>query len=437
VQPGIEECLRMFTAVEILDGENMVGCRRCWKIANGVYTTPRSRDGETPEDESDTENERGDEDEIQEDLYRSNDAQKSPPIDIEPHPAPSIYSSLSASVSSPIISIYHTDRSENVSVSSLPALDSPVSGSSSGLKRYPPPIFLKDDTSSSESHFASNDSPTPSEPVYSPLTARPVVSSISSNTPNVLDTTNALPLEPAHPTFGGGVHIPLISTTAPESPTSPLTARPKDIVDAKQSHLAAPAPKRTPRASHKRPKESDFYDNSYESSGTESDTSTSTSTFDRSESSSPTLASPDLSPRQSEHSKESSRASNKILRSKQVIMRAAYKRYLIGTPPPVLVIHLKRFQQISKAHMMSFSHGFKKMDDYVTFPEYLDLTPFLAPKKEDFGLGRAGKVKLARGKVKELCMYRLYAVVVHIGNMVRYISFALPAVSLIFKFCQR
>ena len=98
-------------------------------------------------------------------------------------------------------------------------------------------------------------------------------------------------------------------------------------------------------------------------------------------------------------------------------MRAAYKRYLIGTPPPVLVIHLKRFQQISRSYMMSFSHGLKKLDDYITFPEYLDLTPFLAPKKEDFGLGRGLSIR-NRAKEKERCMYRLYAVVVHIGNMV-------------------
>jgi hypothetical protein len=71
--------------------------------------------------------------------------------------------------------------------------------------------------------------------------------------------------------------------------------------------------------------------------------------------------------------------------------------------------------------MMSFSHGFKKIDDYVTFPEYLDLTPYLAPKKEDFGLGKKGKGKKMQGKHREKddkCMYRLYAVVVHIGNMV-------------------
>ena len=33
---GIDVCLRMFTVVEVLDGENMVGCRMCWKIANEV-----------------------------------------------------------------------------------------------------------------------------------------------------------------------------------------------------------------------------------------------------------------------------------------------------------------------------------------------------------------------------------------------------------------
>ena len=76
---------------------------------------------------------------------------------------------------------------------------------------------------------------------------------------------------------------------------------------------------------------------------------------------------------------------------------------------------------------MSFSTGFKKLDEFVAFPEYLDVTPFLAPKREDFGLdkkqkGKKSKEKNANGKVKEeKCMYRLYAVVVHIGNMVCFI----------------
>jgi hypothetical protein len=66
---------------------------------------------------------------------------------------------------------------------------------------------------------------------------------------------------------------------------------------------------------------------------------------------------------------------------------------------------------------MSFSTGFKKLDDYVTFPEQLDLTPFLAPKKEHFGLSKKRKA-IYQNAVKSRCVYRLYAVVVHIGNMV-------------------
>jgi ubiquitin carboxyl-terminal hydrolase 16/45 len=109
-------------------------------------------------------------------------------------------------------------------------------------------------------------------------------------------------------------------------------------------------------------------------------------------------------------------------RSKQVIYRRALKRYLIARPPPILVIHLKRFQQVSKSTITMFGN-LKKLDDYVSFPEVLDIRPFLAPKKEDYGLGRGA----LRGRVTEKgkrdedrpCMYRLYAVVVHIGNMVR------------------
>jgi hypothetical protein len=105
-------------------------------------------------------------------------------------------------------------------------------------------------------------------------------------------------------------------------------------------------------------------------------------------------------------------------RPKQVLMRSAYKRYLIATPPPILVIHLKRFQQLAKTPIISFSSGFKKLDDFVSFPECLDIAPFLAPRKEDFCFGQARKLKNS-SKSTGRCMYRLYAVVVHIGNMVR------------------
>ena len=73
------------------------------------------------------------------------------------------------------------------------------------------------------------------------------------------------------------------------------------------------------------------------------------------------------------------------------MMRLAYKRYFIAMPPPVPVVSLKRFQQMAKTRLISLSHGFKKLDNHVRFPEYLDLTPFLALRKEDYGLEKIRK----------------------------------------------
>ena len=100
-----------------------------------------------------------------------------------------------------------------------------------------------------------------------------------------------------------------------------------------------------------------------------------------------------------------------------------YKRYLISTPPPVLVVHLKRFQQTARAaHAHAYpalAGGFRKLDEFVAFPEFLDLAPFLAPRREDYAPERAEREReKERARKPERCMYRLYAVVVHIGNMV-------------------
>jgi len=129
-------------------------------------------------------------------------------------------------------------------------------------------------------------------------------------------------------------------------------------------------------------------------------------------------------------------------RSEQVIHRRAFKRYLIDVPPPILVIHLKRFQHIGRSSMSMFAGTAKKMDDYVPFPEVLDLRPFLAPRKEKYGLDKHGRTPRRRmasentksgnhlpythshhrlfGGAEEEdppVRYQLYAVVVHIGNM--------------------
>ena len=42
--PHLLHCLRQFTAVESLEGDNMVGCSRCWKLANPTYVSRKRRD---------------------------------------------------------------------------------------------------------------------------------------------------------------------------------------------------------------------------------------------------------------------------------------------------------------------------------------------------------------------------------------------------------
>ncbi|KAJ3414148.1 mannosyltransferase [Chytridiales sp. JEL 0842] len=55
------------------------------------------------------------------------------------------------------------------------------------------------------------------------------------------------------------------------------------------------------------------------------------------------------------------------------VLTKAYKRFLIYSYPEVLVVHLKRFQQIG------MSGRTKKMEEYVAFSQELDLEPFVSP----------------------------------------------------------
>ena len=49
-------------------------------------------------------------------------------------------------------------------------------------------------------------------------------------------------------------------------------------------------------------------------------------------------------------------------------------------------------------HFILFSNDFKKLDDYMTFSEYLNLMPSLAPRKEDYGLRKRRMDRVDREK---------------------------------------
>ncbi|KAF6747153.1 hypothetical protein DFP72DRAFT_920668 [Ephemerocybe angulata] len=435
---GIEECLRMFTAVEVLDGENMVGCRRCWKIANGQISK-RSANGELEGDDSDsagqnspsTSQENGvpsvspeDKAPLQRDVVKP----VRPPLATQHIQPPIVSTHIPISISTPTVSFYAEVSSQKDgfsndtrSISSLPTATATSSDSTldSGTEGEADETSTLDMESTRATSLSSSDSESAED-------------GAGAATP-------------------GGLPIPGMVETTVVQPVNRVVA-PKPTNPSSISHLVSlvnttskdslPVPPKNLRAG----RHGDVTTDDEESSAYESDTSFATSVSAESANGGPTgerqamwKSPPGLDEVKNGGASESVKPppqKKKSSKPKPVIMRPAYKRYLIDTPPPVLVIHLKRFQQLQKSPFLSFSHGFKKLDDYITFPEHLDLTPYLAPKKEDYGLGKKkGKGKL-KGKEKttadEMCMYRLYAVVVHIGNMLggHYVAYtALPAKS--------
>ncbi|KAF9226350.1 cysteine proteinase [Gyrodon lividus] len=387
---GVEECLRLFTSVEVLDGDNMVRCHRCWKIANGFYK-PREK-------------------ELAQQSDSCTDSDDDGADSTKPKRVSSILDVVSANGSRV-----------------TPAIHSPTS------IPFPP------------SHSATSLQDTlTSHDTHSTLTRanKPIPPSLQLNDSSPVEFTSPINQIPTY----GGFPIPLISTTAPESPMSAKTAKPTpiraDTISSTATHtsIETASSSRTslsaPPDRHRRYRYRSGDSNTESDGLSEEDSETVLSTYsDVSSGASPTL-SPNASqehldpPSQSTHRtplKEKPHSSG-VPRSKQVLMRPAYKRYLIATPPPILVVHLKRFQQTSKSPVVSFSTGFKKLDDYISFPEYLDLAPYLAPRREDYF---DSKVAVGRGRARraEPCMYRLYAVVVHIGNMLggHYVAYtALP-----------
>lgn len=383
---GLEECLRLFTSVEVLDGENMVKCHRCWKIANGLYKP--SSNGQNEESDS-----------------CSDDEKESLEDEDQPNPT-QLSNGDTHHLSTPI----HTDR---------PRLSTSTSTSSSATSLFDTPD--NHDTSTSLASDITFDTSSGSHAIQPPPPSLELTSdehSPSTSTPRPAATY-------------GGLPIPLISTTAPESPMSIKTARLNTTESpisptSSQVSLHVLTPNRDKEKHIGGVIESEGY--SDDESGTSanlsaySDVSSTVSPAVSPNVSQENLTVPLLTPSVSRnrHSKKSN--SSGIPPSKQMIMRAAYKRYLIATPPPILVIHLKRFQQMSKTPIISFSSSFKKLEDYVSFPEYLDLAPYLAPKREQYVNAKLGYVR-GRTNRPERCMYRLYAVVVHIGNMVRTLSY--------------
>ncbi|KAF8503924.1 hypothetical protein JB92DRAFT_796461 [Gautieria morchelliformis] len=370
---GVEDCLRMFTAVEALDGDNMFGCRNCWKIANGQ--APRKPSQPLAEENSDD----------------SSDADEERQLDLRPSGSAPVDPMPSSAISLPhVLSEDHSTSSVSASLMSStlelstgrPASTASTSATSLSTRlrtRNLMGLALQDEklsTHSTKDETTSRDFLIPTIATISPPPDGSTPDSLQSSAP-----------------YGTLSRTVISSRDSLRLPEVRYRHRPDNRRDGESSVSSD---------------ESGHDDTSGISDGDASVASASQSVDTR-------------RPRRSS-----------LPRSKQIIYRRALKRYLIARPPPILVIHLKRFQQVSKSPLTLFGN-LKKLDDYVSFPEFLDIRPFLAPKKEDYGLGkgelRGNVVEKGKREEDQPCVYRLYSVVVHIGNMLggHYVAYtALP-----------
>ncbi|KAF9931221.1 Ubiquitin carboxyl-terminal hydrolase 16 [Modicella reniformis] len=104
------------------------------------------------------------------------------------------------------------------------------------------------------------------------------------------------------------------------------------------------------------------------------------------------------------------------------ILRKAYKRYLISSLPPTLVLHLKRFERSTSRFGLM-----RKIDEHVEIPVEIDMSPYCIPQSDlvDEGNGDSDQDEKTRtlsiteieANDKVSKKYRLYGATVHQGSL--------------------
>jgi len=515
---GLEECLRRFTAVEELNGENMVGCRRCWKIQNGYVKGMKNGEDSGDEDDEDktpvSEYVMETKDKLSTPLLQSFDSRSSrssnvtfasvesggqPDVqetdtstDTSPHPTITASQSQSPTALSVVTSAPVPNNAMLKSGGNIPtdakALQEPL------MQPAPPP---KDKLHTAEVHELSGSTPggLPIPRISTTLVVDILLhNSISGDNTGDDDrevNDNSSIQTPVSISSQSGVNC----ESSMEGSTMEMDHEAKNVQRGQGMSLVVPTrvPGRScPNGIQEMSIESDGTTDtpvslsrsatpSEESDSGEGSTMESASQTGREAQFISPFAPPGLGYEEysslvpllpptydavvetapSATQPPMPKTSTKVKKKQETILRPAYKRYLISIPPPVLVVHLKRFQQLnplSSSPLSSFAErlasgfsahqsnsrtsrdaasgggfggyggigrsGIRKLEEFVSFPECLDLSPFLEPVREEDTVSSDKESRSCRwnGARDEdgRCLYRLYAVVVHIGDMVSF-----------------
>ncbi|WVF72229.1 hypothetical protein IAT40_007041 [Kwoniella sp. CBS 6097] len=366
-ESGLVESLKAFTSVEVLEGENAFACHKCWKIKHGRYAKHEATVREEDEDQAEQVGASADptrESSISDASGSSSHAQAPPLNIVNPR----------AHKAAPAISILGSPTS--------PSSESTYADSAIYIDGDDSRLGRQNRNSSIASSMSRNSMARTSSPLRRQLDDQQetLVEQMSSAT---LSTT-----------YGSESALTMASSTGTST-----------TEDAEMSTS---------------------YEDPHALGGDGDGDSSSSDGLSDSESSS--------EEDQANRPKMKRRKTNHA----HVVMGRAFKRYLIAKAPEIMVFHFKRFKQTHKSNYgFSSFYDLKKIDDFVSFPETVDLAPFLAPNRKDYKVHqtsngpRAAYMEWANPEQGpselEPVMYRLYAVVVHLGTMIggHYISYCL------------
>ncbi|KAF8605749.1 cysteine proteinase [Ceratobasidium sp. AG-I] len=400
---SVTDALRSFTAVEVLEGDNAFACRRCWKIAHGVPVGRSKKgkeaariNGQAGKGSAATTEDSGDESDSDPDSSSEADSED-----------PGRTGSLQPQTG-------------------VPLRPASTSGVGAGLEQWARDTVMPRPSSA------------PMVEHNGPMT-KMSIPSIEMTSP---DSERPHPFAELYGNENGGVNggvgVPLVRTTTRGSAETGSSGMTLELESGQSTAATSAGPPAAPI-----------------SAGPVIASPVPRTPIALQTSALPSTNGPSVSPES--HSQPTTNHNPSLVpnpalpavpRSQQYIHRRALKRYLIATPPPVLVVHLKRFQQVGGAGSLIFG-SLRKLDDFVAFPEVLDIAPFVAPNREEYGMGRGKSIRGTHGagsgggkvngkgpvgwfgkKERERAVrYRLYAVVVHIGSMLggHYIAYiALP-----------
>ncbi|UZJ57234.1 hypothetical protein CBS101457_006554 [Exobasidium rhododendri] len=336
---GLVRALNQFTSVEVLDGANSFACKRCWRILNPptalehakIQSRRMRRGRDEHESEGSSDDETSDEDDDEAEEERAQAGLKQQGGESQPDFIVSMSSDELRKPTRPPTQP-HAEWTHTVTQEKVQTIPS--------IQTTGPQVLSSGKGNSSEPQSAVT-------PTRAPLLQAPKAITASSKG-LTLGEPLSRPNSPGEVDSNGTVSAPETSLSDDETNGKERKAKEAGTVQGNEDKTEEEDQKKSRRIEFKE--------------------------------------------EQSKRSLPMAKSASMRKRSTHSLPKRALKRFLISETPKVFVFHFKRFHAAGRGFSSySFSNSYKKIDDYISFPEYLDVKPWLAPPREEYN--RLGHLK--------------------------------------------